>query len=159
MDTVVCDPIEDIPENLKPDGSNYVEWVWALLDDGIEVRPGHSFSSLQARHGDALLESRAAVFLDEQLVIATRAAALHGHDMRDVVMCCHAASIDSTAIADDLNCRYVSDPKAALARARAIAEICEVADEFCPEAIHLKWKLAGDDQLQEEVRRLFGPVP
>jgi hypothetical protein len=56
-----------------------VEWVWSLLDDGIE-----SF--------------RTAEYLDEQLIIATRVASLRGHAMADVILCCKADGIDSTRL-------------------------------------------------------------
>ncbi len=153
------EPLWDIPCNLKPDGTNYVEWVAALLEDGIEVRPGRSFSDLKTDDGGVLIDAAAAAYLDKQLVIATRAAEARGHAICDVVICCKANSIDSTALADELNRQYFVDRAAALTRARAISEICEEAEEFVREAIHLKWMFAGDDQLVPEIRKLFGEPP
>jgi hypothetical protein len=32
-------PSSDVPNNLGADGQNYVEWMWSLLDNGIDVDP------------------------------------------------------------------------------------------------------------------------
>ena len=60
----------DIPDNLAPDGRNYVEWVWALLDDGIDMDIGRPFAELKTEDGHQLLTKDAATYLDGQLVVA-----------------------------------------------------------------------------------------
>jgi hypothetical protein len=77
-------PISDVPDNLAPDGRNYVEWAWSLLDDGIELSSEGSFSTLKTCDGEPLLAGFAAEYLDEQMLIAKKAAIEKGHDFADV---------------------------------------------------------------------------
>lgn len=32
------EPLFNVPDVLRRDGSNYVQWIWSLLDDGINAR-------------------------------------------------------------------------------------------------------------------------
>ena len=153
------EPFSDIPLNLEPDGRNYIEWVWSLLDDGIEVSNEGSFSALKTDHGQPLLAGFAAEYLDEQMLIAKRAAIEKGHDFADVVLCCKAPDVDSVKIAGDLIQLFFRDTAAAVARAKSLGEICDVAEDFCKAAIHLKFDLAADKNLPKAVRdALNGPV-
>jgi len=77
-------PISDVPDNLAPDGRNYVEWAWSLLDDGIELSSEGSFSTLKTCDGEPLLAGFAAEYLDEQMLIAKKAAIEKGHDFAHV---------------------------------------------------------------------------
>jgi len=46
-----------------------------------------------------------------------------------------------------------------VARAKSLGEICDVAEDFCKAAIHLKFNLAADKNLPKAVRdALNGPV-
>ncbi len=149
------EPISDIPCNLASDGRNYVEWVWALLDDGIDIDIGRPFAELKTDDGQQLLTKDAANYLDGQLVVAMAAAASKGYDLRDVVLCCRAPFTDSGAIADELATLFSTDRFRAIARAKALAQICDAAEEFCKDAIHLKWNLAADDCLAPDIRKAF----
>jgi hypothetical protein len=151
------EPIIDIPDNLRPDGSNYVEWIWALLDDGIEIATVGSFAQLRCPSGAPLLDGAAADHLDSQLVIARRAADQRGHDLRDVVMCCRPGDLDAGKLADELSRLFFTDSASALARARAIGEICDIAEEYRPEAIRVKFALATDRALPRVIRRAVDP--
>lgn len=83
-------PIGDIPLNLGDDGRHYVAWVWALLDDGIDVDRYRSFSELEGPGGARLLAEAAAEHLDHARVLAIKAASADGHDFTDVIFCCRA---------------------------------------------------------------------
>lgn len=98
----------DVPENLEPDGRNYVEWTWSLLDDGIDVCDQASFSTLRTPDGQPLLEADVAEHLDGQMLIAKKAAVQKGHDFADVILCCKAPNVDSGAIADELAKQFFS---------------------------------------------------
>jgi len=90
------EPISEIPDNLEPDGRNYIEWTWSLLDDGNDVCDQASFSTLKTSNGEPLLAEHAARHLDEQMLIAMKAATENGHLFADVILCCKAPDIDST---------------------------------------------------------------
>jgi hypothetical protein len=151
--------ISDVPENLEPDGRNYIEWAWSLLDDGIEFSSEGSFSTLKTRDGPPLLAGFAAEYLDEQMLIAKKAAMEKGHDFADVILCCKAPNVDSCGIADDLIQLFFRDKAAAVTRAKSLGEICDVAEDFCKAAIYLKFDLAADKTLPKAVRdALNGPV-
>ncbi len=153
------EPISDVPQNLEADGRNYVEWVWSLLDDGIELCDRASFSTLKTSGGEPLLDSFAAKHLDEQMLIARSAAAKDGHSFADVIMCCKAPNVDYGAITNDLFRLFFQEPAAAVARAKSIGEICDVAEDFCKAAIYLKFDLSKDENLPKAVRKaLNGPV-
>jgi hypothetical protein len=153
------EPIMDVPQNLEPDGRNYVEWTWSLLDDGIDVSDQASFSALTTTDGQPLLEDDAAEYLDEQMLIAKKAAVGHGHDFADVILCCKAPNINSGAVADELIEQFFRDTASAMARAKALGEICDVAEDFNISAMHLKMNLATDEKLPKPLRgALNGPV-
>jgi hypothetical protein len=147
------EPIIDIPDNLRPDGSNYVEWVWALLDDEIDIPLTGSFAKLLTPSENPLLDDWAAAHLDKQLATARLAADERGHALADVVVCCRPEAFDAGELADDLYRLFFSDSASALARARAIGEICDVAEEYRPEAFRLKMALATDSKLPLALRR------
>jgi hypothetical protein len=153
------EPIMDVPQNLEPGGQNYVEWTWSLLDDGIEFSDQASFSTQRTPDGQPLLENDAAVYLDEQMLIAKKAAVEHGHDFADVILCCKAPNIDSGAVADELIEQFFRDTASAMARAKALGEICDAAEDFNISAMHLKMNLATDEMLPKPLRdALNGPV-
>jgi hypothetical protein len=153
------EPIMDVPYNLEPDGGNYVEWTWSLLDDGIDISGQASFSTLRTPDGQPLLEADTAEYLDEQMGIAKKAAVAKGHDIADVILCCKAPNIDSGAVADELIEQFFRDTASAMARAKALGEICDVAEDFNISAIHLKMNLATDEKLPKPLRdALNGPV-
>jgi len=147
------EPIFDVPDNLRRDGSNYVEWIWSLLDDGIEIPLAGSFADLRTDAGAPLLDIDVAAYLDEQMKIARLAAASVNHDLQDVVTCCRAEDIDAGALVDELTNRFFVDPEGAKARAKALGEICETAEEFCKDAIYLKATLANDPKIPRPLRR------
>jgi hypothetical protein len=148
----------DVPQNLEPDGRNYVEWTWSLLDEGIDVSDEGSFSLLTTPDGQPLLEDDAAGYLDEQMLIAKKAAVAHGHNFADVILCCKAPNIDSGAVADELIEQFFRDTACAMARAKALGEICDVAEDFNISAMHLKMNLATDEKLPKPLRdALNGP--
>jgi len=152
------EPFSDIPLNLEPDGRNYVEWTWSLLDDGIEPSDQTSFSSLRTHDGKPLLAAFAAEYLDEQMLIAKKAANDNGHEFSDVILCCRAPDVDSGAIADELLQLFFRNTDAAVTRARSLGEICDVAEDFNVEAMHLKVNLATDKRLPKALRdALNGP--
>jgi hypothetical protein len=100
------EPISDVPQNLEPDGRNCIEWAWSLLDDGIELSDQAAFSTLKTCDGEPLLAGFAAEYLDEQMLVAKKAAIEKGHEFADVILCCKAPDIDSGEIAD--NCSSYS---------------------------------------------------
>jgi hypothetical protein len=152
------EPIMDVPQNLEPNGQNYVEWTWSLLDDGIEVSDQASFSTLRTPDGQPLMEDDAAEYLDEQMLIAKKAAVEKGHDFADVILCCKAPNIDSGAVADELAKQFFLDTTFAMARAKALGEICDIAEDFNISAMHLKMNLATDEMLPKPLRdALNGP--
>src|ERR1700731_4323314 len=118
------EPIMDVPQNLKPDGQNYVEWTWSLLYDGIEVSDQASFSTLRTPDGQPLLGSDVAEHLDGQMLIAKKAVVQKGHDFADVILCCKAPNVDSGSIADELAQQFFLDTTSTMARAKALGEIC-----------------------------------
>ncbi|MCK1480548.1 hypothetical protein IVB27_38905 [Bradyrhizobium sp. 197] len=149
----------DVPENLEPDGRNYVEWTWSLLDDGIDVCDQASFSTLRTADGQPLLEAEVAEHLDGQMLIAKKAAVQKGHEFADVILCCKAPNVDSDVTADELAKQFFLDTTFAMARARALGEICDVAEDFNISAMHLKMNLATDELLPKPLREaLNGPV-
>lgn len=157
--TADWDPIMDVPQNLKPDGQNYVEWTWSLLDDGIDVVDQASFSALRTPSGQPLLEADTAEYLDEQMVIARKAAVAKGHDIADVILCCRAPNVDSGAVADELTKQFFLDTTLAMARAKALGEICDIAEDFNISAMHFKMNLATDELLPKPLRgALNGPI-
>jgi hypothetical protein len=152
-------PISDIPLNLEPDGRNYIEWTWSLLDDGIELSDQMSFSTLQTDDGKPLLADFTAEYLDEQMLFAKKAANQEGHGFADVILCCKASETDSGKIADDLLRLFFRDAAAAVARAKSLGEICDVAEDFNVEVMHLRMNLATDELLPRALRdALKGPV-
>ncbi|MBR1000518.1 MULTISPECIES: hypothetical protein [Bradyrhizobium] len=151
------EPIFDVPDNLRRDGSNYVEWIWSLLDDGIEVPLSGSFTDLRTAAGEPLLDAGVAADLDEQMTLARRAAAGVNHDLQDVLTCCRADGLDAGPLADELSRQFFLDSEATLSRAKAIGEICDMAEEFCKEALYLKADLARDPQLPMALRRAVDP--
>jgi hypothetical protein len=152
------EPIIDIPDNLRPDGSNYVEWVWALLDDEIDIPlTGSSFAELRTPSREPLLDDWAAAHLDKQLAIARLAADERGHALADVLLCCRPQGFDAGELADELCRLFFTDSASALARGRALGEICGIAEEYRPEAFHLKMALATDPELPRAVRRAVDP--
>jgi hypothetical protein len=154
------EPISEIPDNLEPDGRNYIEWTWSLLDDGIEPNDQASFSTLKTSDGQPLLADFAAEYLDEQMLVAKAAAIGKGHAFADVILCCRAPDIDSGEVADQLIHLFFRDTPAAVARAKSLGEICDVAEDFIKAAIYLKFNLARDETLPKVVRdALNGPVP
>jgi hypothetical protein len=153
------DPIDDVPQNLRNNGSNYVEWVWSLLDVGIEPGGDESLSALTTDSGRPLLTREAAEYLDNRMVVARAAAANDGHRFDDVILCCRAPEVDGNAIAADLLGMYRANRTAAVARARSLGKICDVAEEFCPAAIYLKFDLSKDVTLPSAIRdALNGPI-
>jgi hypothetical protein len=138
------EPIMDVPQNLKPDGQNYVEWTWSLLDDGIDVSDQASFSALRTPDGQPLLDDDAAEYLDGQMMIAKKAVVEKGHDFGDVILCCKAPNIDSGAVADELAKQFFLDTAFAMTRAKALGEIYDIAEDFNISAMHLKMNLATD---------------
>jgi len=143
---------------LEPDGRNYIEWTWSLLDDGIELSDQMSFSTLQTDDGKPLLAAFAAEYLDEQMLIAKKAANEKGHSFSDVILCCKAPNIDSGAVADELAKQFFQDTIFAMARAKALGEICDIAEDFNISAMHLKMNLATDEMLPKPLRdALNGP--
>jgi hypothetical protein len=153
------EPISDVPMVLEADGRNYIEWTWSLLDDGIEISDQASFSALKTDGGEPLLATFAAEYLDEQMLVAKKAANEKGHGFADVILCCKAPETDSGEIADDLLRLFFRDTAAAVARARSLGEICDVAEDFNVEAMHLKMHLAADERLPKALRdALNGPV-
>jgi hypothetical protein len=161
MDTLASDwePISDVPMVLEADGRNYIEWTWSLLDDGIELSDQASFSTLKTAAGKPLLAAFAAEYLDEQMLVAKKTANQEGHGFADVILCCKAPETDSGKIADDLLRLFFCDAAAAVARAKSLGEICDVAEDFNVEAIYLKMNLATDERLPKALRdALKGPV-
>jgi hypothetical protein len=153
------EPFADVPDNLMPGGRNYIEWTCALIDDGIEPNDQASFSTLKTNQGEPLLADFAAEYLDEQMLIAQKAAVENGHDFADVIVCCKAPDIDSGKLADQLIQLFFRDKAAAAARAKSLGEICDVAEDFNKDAIYLKFNLAADETLPRVVRdALNGPV-
>jgi hypothetical protein len=146
------EPISDVPMILEADGRNYIEWTWSLLDDGIEVSNQASFSTLRTRVGQPLLEDYAAEYLNGQMLTATKAAVEKGHDFADVILCCKAPDINSGAVADELTKQFLLDTTLAVARAKALGEICDIAEEFNTSAMHLKMSLATDEMLPKPLR-------
>lgn len=141
------EPIMDIPYNLEPDGRNHVEWTWFLLDDGFDISGQASFSILRTSDGQPLLEADTAEYLDAQMAIARKAAVAKGHDIADVILCCRAPNIDAGAVADELTKQFFLDTTLALARAKTLGEICDIAEDFNISAMHLKMNLATDELL------------
>jgi hypothetical protein len=153
------EPISDVPDNLKADGRNYIEWTCSLIDDGIEPNDQASFSTLNTNVGEPLLTGLAAECLDEQMIMAKKAAIKKGHDFADVILCCKAPDIDSGRIADELTQLFFRDTAAALARAKSLGEICDEAEDSNKESIFLKFNLASDEAIPKAVRAaLKGPV-
>jgi hypothetical protein len=152
------EPISDVPMVLENDGRNYIEWTWSLLDDGIEISDLASFSTLKTDAGEPLLAAFAAEYLDEQMLIAKNAAVEKGHDFADVILCCKAPNIDSGAVADELIEQFFGNTASAMARAKALGEICDIAEDFNISAMHLKMNLATDEMLPKPLRiALNGP--
>ena len=153
------DPIDDVPQNLRDSGSNYVEWVCSLLGDGIQPSRNESLSTLKTSAGRPLLTEEAAEFLDGLMVVARAAAARDGHGFDDVILCCKAPDVDGNAIAAELLEVYRADKAAGVARARSLGLICDVAEEFCQAATYLKFDLSKDETLPRAIRdALNGPV-
>lgn len=94
-----------------------------------------------------------AAYLDGQMKVARRAADAKGHGLQDVITCCRGRGLDAGPLADELCRLFFTDCEAALSRARTIGEICEVAEDFCKEALHLKASLPTDSALPMQVRR------
>jgi hypothetical protein len=114
---------------------------------------------LKTDTGEPLLANFAAEYLDEQMLIAKNAANDKGHEFADVILCCKAPDIDSGEIADHLLQLFFRDTAAAVARARSLGEICDVAEDFNVEAMHLRMNLATDERLPKALRdALNGPV-
>jgi hypothetical protein len=151
------EPIFDVPDNLLRDGSNYVEWIWSLLDDGIEIPRSGSFGDLRAATGAPLLDPDIAVHLDEQMKIAMGAAAANNHGLEDIITCCSARDLDDGPLADELSRLFFLNSEEALSRARAIGELCDIAEDFCREAIYLKAPLTSDSALPMPLRRAIDP--
>lgn len=159
MDDDEREPFFDVPDNLRRDGSNYVEWIWSLLDDGIDIPLSGSFADLRTAQGKPLLEAGTAAHLDDQLKIARRGASLNGHDFADVITCCKAPDINSGGLADQLMQLFFRNTVAAVARARSLGEICDLAEDFNKASIYLKFDLATDERLPGAVREaLNGPI-
>jgi hypothetical protein len=159
MDGDEWEPLFDVPDNLRRDGSNYVEWIWSLLDDGIDIPLSGSFAELRTAQDLPLLDADIAAYLDDQLKIARRGASVNGHDLADVITCCNAPNTDSGGLADQLIQLFFHNKTAAVARARSLGEICDAAEDFNKAAIYLKFDLATDDTLPRVVRdALNGPV-
>jgi hypothetical protein len=153
------EPISNVPMVLEADGRNYIEWTWSLLDDGIELSDQASFSTLKTDAGEPLLAAFAAEYLDEQMLVAKKAASEKGHGFADVILCCKALGTDSGEIADHLLQLFFRDTAAAVARAKSLGEICDAAEDFNVEAMHLKMNLATDERLPKALRdALNGPV-
>ncbi|MBR1177996.1 hypothetical protein JQ617_28820 [Bradyrhizobium sp. KB893862 SZCCT0404] len=121
--------------------------------DGIEIPLAGSFADLRTDAGAPLLDADIAAHLDEQLEIARRAASAVNHDLQDVVTCCRADGLEAGPLADELSRRFFVDAQGAIARAKAIGEICEVAEEFCKDAIYLKATLASEPRIPSPLRR------
>ncbi|WP_165935792.1 MULTISPECIES: hypothetical protein [unclassified Bradyrhizobium] len=151
------EPIFDIPDNLRRDGSNYVEWVWSLLDDGIDIPRSGSFADLRTATGAPLLDPDMAAHLDEQMKVAMGAAAANNHGIEDIITCCSARDFDAGPLADELSRLFFMNSEEALSRAKSIGEICDIAEDFCREAIYLKASLASDSVLPMPVRRAIAP--
>lgn len=115
--------IVDISDNLRSDGSNYVEWIWSLLDNGIDVPLSGPFADLRKEAGQPLLDSDIAAHLDEQMKIAWRASAAVNHGLQDVVTCCRARDLDAGPLADELSHLFFTDSELALSRAKAIGDL------------------------------------
>lgn len=147
------EPLTDVPDNLRRDGSNYIEWIWSLLDDGIPIPKNDCFGDLRTAQDQPLLDPDVASLLDNQLKVALRAAIANGHGLDDIVTCCGARDLDGGPLADELARLFFVNSAAALSKAKAIGEICDVAEEFCAEAFHLKRRLATDDALPKSLRR------
>ncbi|WP_426421800.1 hypothetical protein [Bradyrhizobium genosp. A] len=130
---------------------NYIEWACALTDDGIELNDQASFSALRTNQGEPLLADFAAEYLDEQMLIARKAAVENGHDFADVILC-KAPDIDSGKLADMLIQLFFRDKAAAVASAKCLGEICDVAEDSSKSAIYLKFDLAADETLPGVVR-------
>ncbi|WP_022723902.1 hypothetical protein [Rhodopseudomonas sp. B29] len=94
-----------------------------------------------------------AAHLDEQMKTARLAAASVNHDLQDVITCCRAENIDAGALADELANSFFVHPERATARAKALGEICETAEEFCKDAIYLKAALANNPKIPRPLRR------
>jgi hypothetical protein len=146
------EPLFDVPDNLRRDGSNYVEWIWSLLDEGIDIPLSGSFAGLRTAQGEPLLDTGIAAYLDGQLKIAWRAASGNSHGIEDVVICCGARGLDGGPLADELSRLFFTDCELALSRAKAIGEICDVAEAFCKEAVYLKRALATDFAMPRKLR-------
>ncbi len=149
------EPLFDVPDNLRRDGSNYVEWIWSLLDDGIDIPLSGSFVDLRTETGERLPDPDMVAYLDDQMKVARRAADARGHSLQDVITCCRARGLDAGPLADEFCRLFFTDCEAALSRARAIGEICEVAENFCKEALNLKASLATDSALPRQLRRVI----
>jgi len=147
------EPIFDVPDNLRRDGSNYVEGIWSPLDDGIEIPRSGSFCDLRTAAGAPLLDPDIAAHLDEQMKIAMGAAAANKHSLEDMVTCCSARDLDGGTLADELSRLFFLNSEEALLRARAIGELCDIAEDFCREAIYLRASLASDSALPMPLRR------
>jgi len=124
------EPLTDFPNNLKSDGSNYIEWTCSLIDDGIEPNEKASFSELMTDQAEPLLAGFAAEFLDERMLIARKAAVDKGHNFADVIACCKAPDVDSGELANQLIQLFFRDKAAAVARAKSLGEICDAAEDF-----------------------------
>ncbi|MHC2288690.1 hypothetical protein [Bradyrhizobium barranii] len=142
-----------MPDNLRRDGRNYIEWIWSLLDDGIPIPVSESFTELRTDAGEPLLDPEIASHLDEGFRAAQGAASANGHRIDDVVTCCSARELDGGPLCNELARLFFVDAAAALSRAQAIGEICDVVEEFCAEAAHLKRRLATDGALPMPLRR------
>ncbi len=147
------EPLFDVPDNLRRDGSNYVEWIWSLIDDGIPIPLSESFVCLRTAQNEPLLDPHIASHLDDQLKVALQAATANGHRLDDVVSCCMARDFDGGALGDELARLFFVQTSAALSRARSIGQICDAAEEFCVEAAHLKRRWATDPALPQALRR------
>jgi len=81
------------------------------------------------------------------MLVAKKAAIDEGYDFADVIVCCKAPDMDSGKLADQLIQLFFRDKATAVARAKSLGEICDLAEDFNKAAIYLKFDLARDETL------------